>query len=99
MPALQVNDEVFVVQTSHPSAEPNSVSVAVGFRRRGELIAARPETFYLKPHYEPYPVVLARLDCIKRAELKQLLQSAHEAVSSGAVVPGRRRKSSGKKKR
>ncbi|HEX8898225.1 MAG TPA: MmcQ/YjbR family DNA-binding protein [Chthoniobacterales bacterium] len=99
MPALKVNEEVFVVKTSHPSAESNSVSVAVGFKRRDELVAARPETFYLKPHYEPYPVVLVRLDRIKRAELKQLLHSAHDAVSSGAVVAGRRREPSGKKER
>ena len=98
MPALKVDGEVFVVKTSHPSAEPNSVSVPVGFDRRDELIAANPKRFYLKPHYKPYPVVLVRLDRIDRSGLKQLLLSAHEAVSSGAVVPGRRQ-SPPKKKR
>src|SRR2546421_2543337 len=90
MPALKVDGEVFVVKTSHPSAEPHSVSVPVGFERRDKLIAANPKTFYLKPHYKPYPVVLVRLDRINRSDLKQLLLSAHEAVSSGVVVPGRR---------
>lgn len=97
MPALKVNEEVFVVQTSHPSAETNSISVPVGFERREELIAADPDTFYLKPHYEPYPVVLVRLGRIKRAQLKHLLLTAHKAVASGKVVPGRRRQSSRKK--
>ena len=90
-PALEVADEIFVVRTSHPSAEPNSVSIPVGFERRGKLIATQPKTYYLKPHYEPYPVVLVRLDHITRTELKGILSVAHKAVSSGAVVPGRRR--------
>jgi hypothetical protein len=99
MPALKVNDGVFVVQTSHPSAEANSVSIPVGFKRRKELIASQPDTFYLKPHYEPYPVVVVRLNHIRRDQLEELLRLAHKGVSSGAIIPGRRRASSGKKKR
>jgi hypothetical protein len=91
LPALKVDGEIFVVQTGHRSAEPNSISVPVGFERRDELIASNPRVFYLKPHYEPYPVVLVRLECIDRDELRRLLQSAHQVVSSGAVKPGRRR--------
>ena len=91
MPALKVNGEIFVVQTGHRSAEPNSISVPVGFKRREQLIAADPRVFYLKPHYEPYPVVLVRLDCIDRDALQRVLRSAYDAVSSGAVKPGRRR--------
>ena len=91
LPALKVDGQMFVVQTGHRSAEPNSISVPVGFKRRDELIAADPRVYYLKPHYEPYPVVLVRLDCIGREALRRLLRSAYDAVSSGAVVPGRRR--------
>ena len=91
MPALKVDGEVFVVCTSHPSAEPNSISVPVGFKRRARLIARNPAVFYLKPHYEAYPVVLVRLDRIDRAALERLLRSAYRAVSTGAVAPGRRR--------
>lgn len=91
MPALEVDDEAFVVQTSHPSSEPNTISVPVGYNRRDELIKANPKLFYLKPHYEPYPVVLVRLDKISRPELQGLLRAAYDAVASGQVVPGRRR--------
>ena len=91
MPALKLNGEIFVVQTGHRSAEPNSISVPVGFKRREQLIAADPRVFYLKPHYEPYPVVLVRLDCIDRDALQRVLRSAYDAVSGGAVKPGRRR--------
>jgi hypothetical protein len=90
LPALKVDGEVFVVQTGHRSAESNSVSVPVGFERREQLIADDPRIFYLKPHYEPYPVVLVRLDCIDHDALRRLLRSAYDAVSSGAVKPGRR---------
>jgi hypothetical protein len=91
MPALTVDGEVFVVQTSHRSAEPNSISVPVGFKRRDELIASDPRVFYLKRHYEPYPVVLVRLDCITRANLQRVLRTAYDAVSSGRVKVGQLR--------
>ena len=42
MPALKVDGEVFVVCTSHPSAEPNSVSVPVGFKRRARVTVTKP---------------------------------------------------------
>ena len=88
MPALKVDGEVFVACTSHPSAEPNSVSVPVGFERRDQLIANDPAVFYLKPHYEAHPVVLVRLDRIDRAAFRRLLQSAYTAVSSGKGKAG-----------
>lgn len=101
LPALKIDNEVFVVQTSHRSAEPNSISVPVGFKRRDELIAADPRVFYLKRHYESYPVVLVRLDSIPRADLQRMLRIAYDAVSSGSVRASqqrgaRRPKSSGK---
>lgn len=91
MPAIKVGQQVLAVQTSYPSAEPNSISLPVGFTRRQQLISSNPRKFYLKDHYEPYPVVLVRLDCINRTELQRLLRIAHKAIASGAVIPGRRR--------
>ena len=92
MPALTVDGEVFVVQTGHRSAEPNSISVPIGFERRDELIADDPRVFYLKQHYEPYPVVLVRLDRITREDLQRLLLQAYDAVSSGSVRAGQQRR-------
>jgi hypothetical protein len=91
MPALKVDGEVFVVQTSHRSAEPNSISVAVGFKRRDELIASEPRVFYLKRHYQPYPVALVRLHCITREDLDSLVRFAYDAVLSGRVRAGQQR--------
>ena len=91
MPALKVDGEVFAVQTSHRSAEPNSISVPVGFERRDKLIATDPRVFYVKRHYERYAVVLVRLGKITRENLQRLLRSAYDAVSSGSVRAGRQR--------
>ena len=91
LPALEVDGEVFVVQTSHRSADPNSISVAIGFEHREKLIADNPRFFYLKPHYQNYPVVLVRLEQIDRAELSEVLRSAYNAVVSGKVRIGRSR--------
>ena len=91
LPALEVAGEVFVVQTSHRSADPNSLSVAIGFQRREKLIADNPRVFYLRPHYQNYPVVLVRLDQIDRLELSEVLRSAYNTVISGKVKIGRSR--------
>ena len=89
LPALEVDGEVFVVQTGHRSADPNSLSVAIGFQRREKLIADNPRVFYLRPHYQNYPVVLVRLDQIDRLELSEVLRSAYNTVVSGKVKIGR----------
>jgi hypothetical protein len=91
LPALEVDGEVFVVQTSHRSADPNSLSVAIGFQRREKLIADTPRVFYLRPHYQNYPVALVRLDQIDRLELSEVLRSAYNTVVSGKVKIGRSR--------
>src|SRR5436190_14609049 len=91
LPALKVDGQMFVVQTGHRTAEPNSISVPVGFKRRDELVAADPRTFYLKRHYRPYGVVLVRLNCITRENLRQLLRSAYDAVLSGGISAGQKR--------
>jgi hypothetical protein len=91
LPALEVDGEVFVVQTRHRSADPNSLSVAIGFQRREKLIADNPRVFYLRPHYQNYPVVLVRLDQIDRLELSEVLRSAYNTVVSGKVKIGRSR--------
>lgn len=87
-----VNGDVFVVQTSHRSAEPNSVAVAVGFKHRDQLISNKPAVFYTRPHCENYPVVLLRLDYFDRNLLDEVLRCAYDAVASGEVRAGRPRK-------
>ena len=72
-PALKVRGHMFACMASHKSAEPNTLVVVVGFDQRDELIAADPNTFYLKDHYVNYPSVLVRLSRIPRDALRDLL--------------------------
>src|SRR5256885_7183714 len=72
-PALKVRGHMFACMASHKSAEPNTLVVIVGFDQRDELIAADPETYYLKAHYVNYPSVLVRLSRIPREALRDLL--------------------------
>ena len=65
--------------------------MATEFEHREKLIADNPRVFYLRPHYQNYPVVLVRLDQIDRAELNGMLRSAYNAVVSGKVRIGRSR--------
>jgi hypothetical protein len=75
-PALKVGGKWFAVVPTNRAAEPRSIAVRISFRDRDELIAADPETFYLKEHYVSSPCVLVRLDRVHRDALKDLLQMA-----------------------
>jgi len=53
----------------------NSVVIGcVGFDEREIMMEADPRTFHLTDHYRNYPMVLARLDRMKKPELRELLE-------------------------
>ena len=81
-PALKVRGRLLACMASHKSAEPGSLVVRVGFEDREALIADDPRTYYLKPHYLDYPVVLVRLALIDREALRDLLKSAWRTVTT-----------------
>lgn len=72
-PALKVHGRMFACGATHKSAEPNTLVVRMDFDQRDELIAADPETYYLKEHYVNYACVLVRLDRVHRDALRDLL--------------------------
>ena len=80
--ALTVGGELFAVLATHRSADPNSLSVVVGFDQREQLIAEDPNTYYLPRHYVNYPVVLVRLTRVQHDALRDLLQRAWQFVST-----------------
>ena len=89
-PALKVNGRIYAVIAINKEAEPNSLAVYLAdFEQREALLAEDPGTYYVKPHYEPYPVVLVRLASVTRDALEDLLRGAHRVVSS--KPPARRR--------
>jgi len=89
VPALKLRGKLLACMTSHKSAEPNSLAVRLSFEQRDAMIADAPDTYYLKPHYVGYPVVLVRLSMIGREALRDLLHAACREV--GASAPRRRR--------
>ncbi len=80
-PCLKVNGKMFACIAIHKSAEHNSLAVRIDFRERDELIAAEPETYYLKDHYRNYPCVLVRLSRIHPDALRDLLGASWRFVS------------------
>jgi hypothetical protein len=81
-PALKVGGKMFACLPSHKSAEPGSLAVRIAFDQRDELIAAEPDTYYLKEHYVGYPCVLVRLARIRQDALRDLLLMAWRFVST-----------------
>lgn len=92
-PALKVRGKMFACLASHKSAEPNTLAVRIDFERRDELIAADPETYYLKDHYLEYPVVLVRLNRVHPDALRDLLLIGwRHALRTARPRSGRARK-------
>ena len=92
-PALKVNGRIYAGIAINKEAEPNSLGVYLAdFEQREALLAEDPDTYYVKPHYEPYPIVLVRLTRVTRDALRDLLRGAHRVVSSKPPVHRRARK-------
>jgi hypothetical protein len=82
-PALKVNGRTYAGVPVHREAEPHSLGVYVAdLEQRDLLLAEDPDTYYIKPHHEPYPIVLVRLGRITRAALEDLLRGAHRVVAA-----------------
>jgi hypothetical protein len=91
-PALKVRGRIFACMAVHRSAEPDTLVVRVGFDRRDELVTHQPRIYYLTPHYEPYPCVLARLGQITDDALRDLLLMGWRFMSRTTHVSVRTRK-------
>jgi hypothetical protein len=89
-PALKTDGQMFACLPTHKSAEPGSLVVCIDLDDRDELLAADPETYYVKEHYVNYPCVLVRLGRIDDEALRDLLRMAHEFVRRRARRSPRR---------
>jgi hypothetical protein len=87
-PAFKIRGQWFAVVPTHKSAEPDSLAVRVDVERRAELLESAPEIYYVKEHYQNYPVVLVRLAHIQDDALEGLLRMAWQ--STGAKKPKRK---------
>jgi hypothetical protein len=88
-PALKLRGQLLACIPTNKAAEPDSFVVRVDFAERDELIAAQPDVYYLKPHYENYACVLVRLTKIHPDAMRDLLGMGWRFVNSKAP---RRRK-------
>ena len=89
-PALKVRSKMFACIPVHRSAEPGSLAVRMSFTERDLRLAARPDAYYVTPHYEPHPVVLARLDRVDDDELAELLEVGWQFERSKASRSSKR---------
>jgi hypothetical protein len=92
MPAFKAGKTRFAGKPVERSdIEPNTLGVSVSFEVRDALIAARPDVYYVTPHFANHPAVLARLTKLRRAELRELLGTAwRHAMERQAPVKRKR---------
>jgi hypothetical protein len=86
-PALKLHGRFLACMATNKVAEPNTLVVSVGFDQREELIATEPSVYYLKDHYQSYPVALVRLSRIRADALESLIREAWHFVNT---QPGRK---------
>lgn len=82
--AFKARGKLLACKAVHRSAEPESLVVRVGATERDRLIAARPNTYYVTPHYLAYESVLVRLGNIDQKELRTLFAHAWQFVTGSA---------------
>jgi len=87
-PAFKVKGKLLAWFPKKKEVEPGSLAVRVSILERDHRIFANPKVFYVTPHYRDYPAMLARIEHLSSAALRELLQSAYEFV---VTTPKRRR--------
>lgn len=53
-----------------------SVAVKLDWDTRDRLLAERPDLYFITPHYEGYPMVLARFELLNEGQVRELLQAS-----------------------
>ena len=77
-PAFKVRGKAFAWFPKKKEVESGSLGVRMSFLERDQRVAMQPSIFYVTPHYKDYPSVLARVDSMSDAALRELLESGHE---------------------
>ena len=81
-PVLKLRGVFLAGLATHRSAEPGTLVVRSDFEERDWLRADAPETYYVTPYYQPYPVVLVRLSGVDRDALRDLLSVSWRHAAS-----------------
>ncbi|HEY2379114.1 MAG TPA: MmcQ/YjbR family DNA-binding protein [Gemmatimonadaceae bacterium] len=91
-PALKVGGTMFTCIPTNKSAEPDSLLVRLSFTERDLRLSFAPTIYYLKPHYEGYACVLARMKLLDDDALKELLETSWQFVRSTNATTKRPRR-------
>jgi hypothetical protein len=83
-PAFKVHGKAFAWFPKKKEVEDGSLGVRMSILEREHRIQAEPKIFYVTPHYKDYPSVLARVDKMSDAKLRELLESGHEFMAAAA---------------
>jgi hypothetical protein len=86
-PALKLAGRPVACIASNKSAEPGTLVLWTTFEQREAMIAEEPETYYLKPHYDTFPVVLVRLSRVSRDAMRDLLAGACKTIIDAKKKP------------
>jgi hypothetical protein len=77
MPAFKAGKTRFAGRpVQRPEIEPNTLGLAMSLDERARVIAARPDVYYVTPHFANYRAVLVRLDAMRRDDLREALARA-----------------------
>ena len=83
-PAFKVGGKAFAWFPKKREVEAGSLGVRMSILERDFRIAAEPSIYYVTPHYKEYSSVLARVDAMSDAALRELLESGHEFMRAEA---------------
>ena len=89
-PAYKVAGQTFAWFPNKKEVEPGTLAVRMSILEREHRIAAQPSIFYVTPHYLDYACVLARVDLMTIAAIRELLESGHEFMTIAAKTKKRR---------
>ena len=81
-PAFKVHGKTFAWFPKKKEVEPGSLAVRMSILEREYRIAAEPAIYYVTPHYKDYTSILARVDLMSQAALRELIESGYEFMAS-----------------
>jgi len=82
-PALKVKGKLFAWMSPHADA----LVIRCDPAERELMIAAKPELYYVTPHYEPHAMVLVRLGAVAdREELRQRIEESWLLAAPSALT-------------
>jgi hypothetical protein len=81
-PAFKVGGKTFAWFPRKKEVEPGSLGVRMSILEREYRISGEPSIYYVTPHYKDYTSVLARVDRMSQAALRELLESGYEFIVS-----------------